>query len=477
MSSKRNILFLSSDPRSNGKSRWQAELRDIREALKMAKERDKFELKEHFAVRPRDLRRSLQEDKPSILHISGKNDGEGILLEASNGEPKPVSPSALSELLALFVKNPNHPQKKGLEWVILSGCFQENQASAVSEVVPYLIGMDHVLAPEIRTAAAVAIYDAIGAGESDPQRILGFARSAIMLQQGNGDQIHLYVAGEEVKEGQPPSLPTERVIELPDLEEAINRSEVYQCDRTSQGDRFRNEYENNSEGQFHFFAIHGEDPQSHHGLFKRFYYRFLHDFIEPDLTKEYKVPLPEMNSLEGYQGVIRERLLTTMEMGRVLRKPDLEEMTEVGRKLSKLGVESVAVEFRVRSSHWKTFIPELIDWFVNTYCQYHGDSDFYPVFYFFVSIIYENEADHELSLTEIRSLVPRLPHCHVLTELAPVNKSDVLAWIDEYISSNSLRKQRLWNRYFPEDRAQYDMVEVEQRLNTLINRETPDGNR
>ncbi|MEM9986792.1 MAG: hypothetical protein AAF804_16995, partial [Bacteroidota bacterium] len=366
---------------------------------------------------------------------------------------------------------------QGLEWVILSGCFRESQASAISEVVPYLIGMDHDLKPEVRTAVAVALYDAIGAGETDPQRILGFAHFTILAHQGSKDQVHLYLAGKEVKDGQGRSPGAGGAADLPALEEAISRFEVYQCDRTPQGDRFRSEYEQGGSGQFHFFAIHWEDPQSHHGLFNRFYYRFLRDFDEPEITPMFKIPLPEMSTLESYQGAIRERLMTSMNLGRVLRKPNLEEMTEAGRKLAKRGVETVAVEFRVRSSHWKRFTPDLVKWFVGTYCQYRGDSDFYPVFYFFVSIIYESEADHELSLAEIRALVPQLPRCHVLKELAPVDKTDILTWIDKYISSNSLRQQRLWERYFPENRTHYDMVEVEQRLNTLINQETPDGNR
>lgn len=467
MPEKRTILFLSSDPRTVGRTRWEKEYSEVKEALKRADHGKEFELKEQFAVRRRDIRRSLLEHKPAILHISGKDDGEGILVEAPNGDVSPIPPAALADLLGKFSAN--------LQWVILSGCFQPVQASAISEEIPYVLGLSHDLSPETRTEAAVSIYDAMGAGEQDPHRLAGFARSAILMANGQKNQVHLYHKGKEVEIGKGKVQPVQATTTLPDLDDIISRFEAFQCDRTEQSRLFQNQLEGSTKGQFRFFVIHGEDPQSHYGLFSRFYHRYLCEEDEPELTPMYKVPLPQMESLEAYQGVIRERLLTAMKMGRILLKPDELEMTEAGRKLARREVENVAVEFRVRSSHWKDFTPQLIEWFVNDYCQYQGDSAFYPVFYFFVSIIYEHNVDHEYAATEIRRLLPDLQaHCHVLDELMPVSKADILAWIEEYMTRNAIRRQNLWNRYFPENRDLYDMVEVELRLNTLINREPPD---
>jgi hypothetical protein len=83
----RKILFLASNPTDTGRLRLDAELREVEEGLRRSNERDRFDLLPKLAVRVEDLRRSLLDLSPSIVHFAGHGQrADGILLENEQGE-------------------------------------------------------------------------------------------------------------------------------------------------------------------------------------------------------------------------------------------------------------------------------------------------------------------------------------------------------------------------------------------------------
>ena len=157
MSHSDTILFINSSPGPDAESHADWEFREIKSAYQRSLDRSKFEMESFWSVRPRDLRRGLIETEPLVLHISGNSAGKGVILEDNQGNPKSVTAKALSGLFGLF-------QDK-MKWVILSGCYDEDQAGIISEVIPNVIGLDASLSPDARIEAACAIYDSLMDGQ------------------------------------------------------------------------------------------------------------------------------------------------------------------------------------------------------------------------------------------------------------------------------------------------------------------------
>jgi hypothetical protein len=156
----RKILVLSANPKSTDKIRLDEEFREIDEGLKRASQRDQFGLTSQWAVRERDFYRSMLEVQPQIVHFSGHGGGEeGIVLEDEMGTALLLPTDQLTGLFKLFAS-------KGLECVVLNACFSKAQARAISEHIPYVVGMNRAIGDKAAIKFAVAFYDALGGGET-----------------------------------------------------------------------------------------------------------------------------------------------------------------------------------------------------------------------------------------------------------------------------------------------------------------------
>ena len=65
------ILTLAANPTETAQLRLAEEVREIQEGLNKAKYRDEFELKQQWAVRPRDVQDALLQNAPNISHFCG----------------------------------------------------------------------------------------------------------------------------------------------------------------------------------------------------------------------------------------------------------------------------------------------------------------------------------------------------------------------------------------------------------------------
>jgi hypothetical protein len=154
----RKILFLASNPTDTGRLRLDQEVRDIAEGLKRSNERDQFMLIPVFATRIDDLRRSLLDHSPQIVHFSGHSGVDGIVLEDDKGVSVPVSTEALAKLFELCAAH--------VDCVVLNACESDLQAAAISKHIPYVVGMKSSVSDDAALEFAVGFYDALGAGKS-----------------------------------------------------------------------------------------------------------------------------------------------------------------------------------------------------------------------------------------------------------------------------------------------------------------------
>jgi hypothetical protein len=155
----KKILILSANPKDTNKLRLDEEVRNIQAALKRAKNREQFEIFTEWAIRVEDLRRTLLDHQPTIVHFSGHGSGTtGLVLENNSGQMQLVSSESLARLFKLF-------QKK-IECVLLNACYSEVQADAIYQHIDCVIGMNRPIGDAAAIEFAVGFYDALGSGSS-----------------------------------------------------------------------------------------------------------------------------------------------------------------------------------------------------------------------------------------------------------------------------------------------------------------------
>lgn len=159
---KTRILILTANPVATERLRLDQEVKAIRAGLERAKSRDQFEVDSRWAVTPDDLRRSLLDYEPQIVHFSGHGLGEeGLVLEDETGNPRFASAPALANLFALF--------RGQIICVLLNACYSEIQAAAIHQTVDVVIGMNQAIGDRAAIQFAIGFYDALGAGRSVAQ--------------------------------------------------------------------------------------------------------------------------------------------------------------------------------------------------------------------------------------------------------------------------------------------------------------------
>lgn len=153
------ILFLTADPSDAARLRLGQELRDIRERLQLAKERDRFVLESRESVRPGDITQAIFDVEPQIVHFSGHGKSTGELcFEDLLGKNQPVQPDALAALFELVADQIN--------CVLLNACYSEVQAQAIAAHIPFVIGMNQAIGDQAAIAFAVGFYKALAANRT-----------------------------------------------------------------------------------------------------------------------------------------------------------------------------------------------------------------------------------------------------------------------------------------------------------------------
>src|ERR1041385_6642055 len=156
MSRKLRILVLAANPKGTTQLRLDEEVREIEADLRRSSLNSHFEIRQAWAVRPRDIRRALLDQHPEIVHFCGHGAGEGgLVIENDQGEIATVSTEALASLFELF--------STSLKCVVLNACYSEVQAQAIVRHIDHVIGMSKAFGDKAAIEFAVGFYDALGA--------------------------------------------------------------------------------------------------------------------------------------------------------------------------------------------------------------------------------------------------------------------------------------------------------------------------
>ncbi len=153
------VLFIAANPKDTSRLRLDEEVRSIDQALMQAEFRDRFDIKQHWAVRVFDIQGYLLRHKPDIVHFSGHGSSSSeIVFEDNGGNGHPVSPNALSQLFCVL--------KDNIRCVVLNACYSEYQAQAIAEHIDCVVGMSRSVSDLSAIAFAASFYQALGYGRS-----------------------------------------------------------------------------------------------------------------------------------------------------------------------------------------------------------------------------------------------------------------------------------------------------------------------
>jgi CHAT domain len=146
------VLALQANPHDTEVLRIAKEAREIRRRLAP---HSGNELIVVGAVRTSDLLELLQEYQPDVVHFSGHGNKGGLLvLEDDVGASSPIPSSALAGIFAAVAAT--------VKCVVLNSCYSHDQASAIVETVPCVVGMGSEISDEAAIAFAVGFYGALG---------------------------------------------------------------------------------------------------------------------------------------------------------------------------------------------------------------------------------------------------------------------------------------------------------------------------
>jgi len=148
------ILLMSASQDLNQPLRLDEERREIDLAITMAQAADRLEIRTADAVRMDDLQSALLRYRPAIAHFSGHGQANaGIMVSDGFGGARPVPPRALSKLFGIL--------KSGPRCVVLNACFTDQQAQAIAQYVPCVIGMHGRVADDTAIRFSAGFYHGI----------------------------------------------------------------------------------------------------------------------------------------------------------------------------------------------------------------------------------------------------------------------------------------------------------------------------
>ncbi|MEM9276342.1 MAG: CHAT domain-containing protein [Cyanobacteria bacterium P01_F01_bin.143] len=148
----KRILILSANPKGTSALDLNIEIREIRQVLKGSD----YILETRGAVRPADLQQALLEVQPQIVHFCGHGEGtEGLVLVGDRGKIKFASTKALANLFKIF--------QDSIECIVLNACYTKVQATAISNHINYVVGMNRSILDESAIIFARGFYGGISA--------------------------------------------------------------------------------------------------------------------------------------------------------------------------------------------------------------------------------------------------------------------------------------------------------------------------
>lgn len=156
---KLRILYLTANPGLD--LRTEAEVRQVQQALRGAKYRERVDVQQRPAATLQDLLDGLNDVRPHIVHFSGHAGGEAVHLDSDCLSSNDGTPLAFSLLVAALDATDQPPKL-----LVLNACDTLDGASIILPAVPVVIGMSDAVSDIGAVVFAHQFYAAIASGQS-----------------------------------------------------------------------------------------------------------------------------------------------------------------------------------------------------------------------------------------------------------------------------------------------------------------------
>jgi hypothetical protein len=172
----KRILILTANPTNTKPLRVSEEVREIKSAWERSQKREQFQVVSQEAVGIEELRRTLLDHQPNIVHFSGHGGGEqGLALMGDNGEAILVKPDALTDFFEIV------QESFKIECVVLNACYSEIQAEGIYPYIDYVVGMNQKIGDTAARKFTLGFYDALFAGQSI-ETAFKYGRNSIQME-------------------------------------------------------------------------------------------------------------------------------------------------------------------------------------------------------------------------------------------------------------------------------------------------------
>lgn len=168
------ILVMSADPTDASRIRIGKERREVGQALRSTRFRDKYIWKDAPGCRIQDIPSALDEHKPNILLFTGHGNCQGICFETEHGKGAIVPTDRLADLLK---------DQDGLDLVILNACYSATQAQSMANAVGHVVGLEGGADDQDAIDFSRQFFTALGDGRTF-EKAFERAKAAIALRQG-----------------------------------------------------------------------------------------------------------------------------------------------------------------------------------------------------------------------------------------------------------------------------------------------------
>jgi hypothetical protein len=150
-------LLLGANPWTTPPLRRDTERREIRDSVTLAEAGARVDIQVEDAVRRDDLRSALLRHEPAVVHFGGHAGKDGLLLVEQDGEPRPVSPAALTELFRILGSS--------VRCVVLNACATAEQGARIAAHVPCVVGMFGPVQDGTAIRFAAGFYEGLARGK------------------------------------------------------------------------------------------------------------------------------------------------------------------------------------------------------------------------------------------------------------------------------------------------------------------------
>jgi hypothetical protein len=169
------ILFVGISPNNLEPLQTTAEYRKIRGALELRSNVIGLQMKEPvLAATFRDFIKYWEASEPTIIHLTGHGEKNGIAFADANNQWVMVKNKTLEELFKLY--------KEKIKCVFLSSCYSGAQAKLISTFGIVVIGMNKPIGDETAAQFAESFYTFLGK-DGDYQK--AFSLASIEMQPSN----------------------------------------------------------------------------------------------------------------------------------------------------------------------------------------------------------------------------------------------------------------------------------------------------